>query len=126
MKITDKLSKVNFDTLKFFDMIDPKGKNIMELDTMLTELAGTFKLFFSVQEQLAIRNELFPSFRDEDVILSKKRKLTLRSANNGFSSSCFEDTLFYDSIDFMTLLPNFAINKTTFVEMTIQQFDIYK
>ena len=48
MKLTDKLSKVNFDTLKFFEMIDPKGKNTIELDLLFTEISDVFKVFFSV------------------------------------------------------------------------------
>lgn len=75
MKLTDKLAKMNFDSLKFFEILDPKGKNTLELESLFTELGDSFKVFFTVEEQLAVRNELFPGNRDEPVNVSKKRKV---------------------------------------------------
>lgn len=73
MKLTDKLAKANFDFNQIFGILDPNGKNKMELDLLFTEISNTLNIFFSIEEQLAIRNCLFPGFRDENVTFSKKR-----------------------------------------------------
>jgi len=66
MKVTSKLSKLHFDEHLFFSYITSKSNEIT-LDNLLLQLANKFKLFFSVPEQIAIRNVLLPDSRNETI-----------------------------------------------------------
>lgn len=59
MKITSKLSKLHYDESLFFTYIS-ESKNEIVLDNLLVQLADKFGIYFSIQEQLAIRNALLP------------------------------------------------------------------
>jgi hypothetical protein len=60
MKVTSKLSRFNFDVKAFLDAIDEKKQNFLPLSKLFAELAEKFSIYFSVQEQITIRNAIFP------------------------------------------------------------------
>ena len=77
MKLTNKLlSQFNFDSDRFLAQLSPE-KGQMRLEELFTGLGHTFRLFFSIEEQIAVRNKIFPDFTDENPSDSRKRQIGL-------------------------------------------------
>ena len=78
MKVTYKLSKLYFDKKAFLDHLDPNKQRVMNLDKLFGDIAEKLQIFFSVQEQIAIRNGLFPEHTEESVVSSRQRLVKLK------------------------------------------------
>ena len=67
MKVTSKLARFNFDQRAFLEYLDTKNNGKIELHKLFSVLAEKLCLYFSIGEQIAIRNALFPDSRNESV-----------------------------------------------------------
>jgi len=77
MKITAKLAMMNFDYKTFSERLDEKMTDRILLYKLFSKLAENLSVYFSVNEQIAIRNALFPSAKEENVSDSRTREVTL-------------------------------------------------
>ena len=60
MKVTSRLARYNFDLRAFLIELDEDKNNHMSLSKLFGCLAEKFSVYFSVQEQLTIRNAIYP------------------------------------------------------------------
>ena len=58
----------------------------MKLDQLFGNIAENLHIFFSIQEQIAIRNVLFPAQSQEDVVQSRMKLVKLRAQDEKKSS----------------------------------------
>lgn len=77
MKVTAKLAVMNFDYKSFYEKIDESLNDRVLLYKLFSKLAEFLSIYFSVNEQIAIRNALFPQAREEPVMESRTREIVL-------------------------------------------------
>lgn len=87
MKLTSKLSRFNFHQASFFEVLNVNGDDKIPLYQLFSRLAEKYSVYFSVNEQIAIRNALFPAARDEKVQESRTRLVILGSEKGGLEAS---------------------------------------
>ena len=78
MKITSILQKFNFDKQQYFDYMCSKRKSLTFYEIFQC-LAHNFNVYFSTHEQITLRNQFLPNYRNEDISQSKDRKVTLET-----------------------------------------------
>ena len=78
MKVTAKLARFNFDQRAFLEYLDINDNDQVELHKLFSVLADKLSLYFSIGEQIAIRNALFPGSRNESVTESRTRIVSLK------------------------------------------------
>jgi len=78
MKVTAKLARFNFDQRAFLEYLDINHNDQVELHKLFSVLADKLSLYFSIGEQIAIRNALFPGSRNESVAESRARMVNLK------------------------------------------------
>lgn len=77
MKITSKVARYNFDEKTFIDYLDINGNDKVKLHDLFSVLADKFAIYFSVAEQIAIRNVLFVESKKESVAESRGKVVRL-------------------------------------------------
>lgn len=86
MKITSKVAKFNFDEKRFIEILDVNNNDKIQLDELFNLLAGKMSIYFSIEEQIAIRNILFPNSRGEPVENSRQRTVRLSGFDEGLEN----------------------------------------
>jgi len=86
MKITSKVAKFNFDEKRFIEILDVNKNDKIQLDELFNLLAGKMSIYFSIEEQIAIRNILFPNSRGESVENSRQRTVRLSGFDEGLEN----------------------------------------
>lgn len=103
MKITAKLARFNFDEATFLEHLDVDHNDQVKLHTLFSSLADKFQVYFSIHEQIAIRNALFPNSRGESVGDSRSRMVHLsgyadrqfqQMPNDGVNPAIYHDDFF--------------------------------
>lgn len=103
MKITAKLARFNFDEATFLEHLDVENNDQVKLHTLFSTLADKFQIYFSIHEQIAIRNALFPNSRGESVGDSRARivhlsgyadRQFLQMSNDGVNPAIYQDDFF--------------------------------
>jgi len=78
MKVTAKLARFNFDQRALLEYLDINRNDQIELHKLFSVLADKLCLYFSIGEQIAIRNALFPGSQNESVTESRTRIVNLK------------------------------------------------
>jgi len=147
MKITAKLAMFNFELKLFFENLDVKMNDRILLYKLFSKLAEKYSIYFSVAEQIAVRNALFPQARDEDVTESRTREVILGlkragidqadsgSPNReimkteremrkkmGLNYKTFLEVLIFSQAEFQVNIKEYMVTKWDFVDYVMTQW----
>lgn len=80
MKVTHKLQQLKVDKAVMFESLasGERAGDQMPLSAFFGKMGSQYSVFFSNQEQVAVRNSLFPAARDEDPAVSGQRMVTFQ------------------------------------------------
>jgi hypothetical protein len=124
MKITSKVARFNFDERSFIDYLDINGNDKIKLHDMFSVLADKFSIYFSVPEQLAIRNVLFPDSKNESVQQSKSKQVVIFGDPEVENSNVrtFSEVLIISQAEFLQNLHKYTIKRQEFLDMVVQNW----
>ena len=137
MKLTSKLSRFGFNESSFFEILNVNNDDKIPLYQLFSRLADKYSVYFSVSEQIAIRNALFPSARNEKVQESRTRLVILGSEkysapemspsrkDAGPKIRTVSNTLILPKADFIIALQNYMVRRQDFIDFTLTQYGTY-
>lgn len=144
MKITAKLAMMNFDLKAFFEKLDATMSDRILLYKLFSKLAEHHGIYFSVTEQIAMRNALFPQAREEDVTESRTREVILgldaaglqavgkdgKSPRKdrelrkkmGLNYKTFYEVMTFSRAEFQVNLKDYLVSKWDFIDFVMAQW----